>query len=104
MLGGNNPLVPTQGETRTPREAARQRFRASFGGPYSIGPGMFADQAFHIVARGVGSSSAFLHGNYQMSIVIPKDPTQPFEAVVSMFDRNINSTGIQGARHDREPK
>lgn len=89
-----NPLAPTEGLVPTPRELARERFTAAFGGPYSIGPGMFTDQAFHIYARGVGSSSAFLHGNYQMSIAIPKDPTQPATGVVSMFDRNINSGGI----------
>lgn len=90
----NEFFTPTEGEVPTPRELARERFVAAMGGPYAIGPGMFTDQALHISASGVGSSSAFLHGNYQMSIVVPKDPTQPITGVVSMFDRNINSGGL----------
>src|SRR3954453_5404740 len=38
--------APLQGAgTPTPRELARETFRAGFGGPFSGGPGRFSDQS-----------------------------------------------------------
>ena len=46
--------------------------------------------------RGLGGSSMFLHGDYQMAIVFPADPTQPLFGEAYLQDKNTNSGGQVG--------
>jgi hypothetical protein len=86
-----SPLIGT-GPTR--RELARERFQAAFAGPVYVGPGRFSDQAKTLYFRGLGSSNTFLHGDFQMAIVFPKDPTAPLYGEAVMQDKNTNSQAI----------
>jgi hypothetical protein len=87
----NSPLI---GTGPTPRELARERFRAVFSGPVSVGPGRFSDQAKTLYFRGLGNSNTFLHGDFQMAIVFPKDPNAPLFGEAVMQDKNTNSGAI----------
>jgi hypothetical protein len=88
----SSPLLG-QGQP-TPHELAREGFHAYFSGPITVGPGRFSDQAKIIYFRGLGGSTQFRHGDYQMAIVLPTDPnTQPFGVAV-LEDKNGNSGGI----------
>lgn len=86
----------------TPHEQGRLRFNAALSGPYVVGPGRYTgvDRSFYL--RGVGTSSAFLHGEFQMEIVRPVDPSSPLIGTATLFDRNINNgslvLNIQGDR------
>lgn len=84
------PIIPGLGQP-TPHELARERFAAYFHGPVTYGPGRFTDQKETIYFRGLGGATQFLHGDYQMAFVIPKDPTAPITGAVYMQDKNTNS-------------
>jgi len=84
------PLIPGMGQP-TPHELARERFAAYFHGPVTYGPGRFTDQKETIFFRGLGGSSQFLHGDYQMAFVVPTDPTAPITGTAYMQDKNTNS-------------
>jgi hypothetical protein len=92
--GTTSPLLG-QGQP-TPRELARETFQASFSGPFAVGPGRFTDQAQIVFSRGVGTSTAFFHGNYDMAIVTPVDPTAPLTGLAVLNDKNTNGSGIIG--------
>lgn len=89
------PFSPGTGEP-TPHELARQRFRAVFNGPLYVGGPRFTDQKKILYFRGVGGSTMFLHGDYQMGIVFPKDPTKPITGGAYLQDKNINSGSVIG--------
>jgi hypothetical protein len=92
--GATSPLL-TFG-TPTPQELARQKFRASFSGPFYGGPGRFSDQAHIQYFRGLGTSTAFLHGDFNMAVVTPTNPTEPFYGEAVLEDKNTNSGGVIG--------
>jgi hypothetical protein len=89
--GSQSPLIGTD---PTPRELAREKFTAVFSGPVYVGPGRFANQSKTLYFRGLGTSNAFLHGDFQMAIVFPTDPTAPLTGEAIMQDKNTNSQGI----------
>lgn len=89
------PFIPGSGTT-SPHELARQRFQASFSGPVVVGPGRFSSESKVFYYRGIGGSNQFLHGDYQMAIIMPSDPTKPITGGVYMQDRNNNSGGQLG--------
>jgi hypothetical protein len=89
----SSPLIGTD---PTPRELARQRFHGYFSGPVYVGPGRFRDQAKTLYFRGLGGSSMFVHGDYQMAIVYPADPTQPLFGEAYLQDKSTNSGGEVG--------
>jgi hypothetical protein len=84
----SSPLI---GTNPTPRELARERFEAYFSGPVYVSGGRFADQAKTLYFRGLGGSNTFLHGDYQMAIIFPVDPTQPLFGEAFLEDKNNNS-------------
>jgi hypothetical protein len=92
--GATSPLL-TFG-TPTPAELAREKFHAGFSGPFYGGPGRFSDQAHIQYIRGLGSSSAFLHGDFNMAVVTPTDPTEPLYGEAVLEDKNTNSGGVIG--------
>ena len=89
----SSPLIGTD---PTPRELARERFHGYFSGPVSVGGGRFGDQAKTLYFQGLGGSSMFLHGDYQMAIVFPADPTQPLFGEAYLQDKSTNSGGQVG--------
>jgi len=85
-----SPLIGTD---PTAHELARERFHGYFSGPVSVGGGRFGDQAKILYFQGLGGSSMFLHGDYQMAIVFPADPTQPLFGEAYLQDKSTNSGG-----------
>ena len=86
------PFVPGPGDP-LPREVARERFRATFKGPFSVGPPLFTGQSKILHFRGLGTSNQFLHGDYQMTVILPKNASDPTTGGAYMQDKNINSGG-----------
>jgi hypothetical protein len=87
LLGAGQP---------TPHELAREDFRAVFTGPYVIAPGRFSDQSQVMFFQGVGGSTFFLHGNFNMGIATYTDPTIPASGAAVLNDKNNNGAGIVG--------
>ena len=92
----NQALVPTGVPTR--HERAREVFRATYAGPFTVGRGRFSTEAQQVYARGAGTSSAFLHGDQQMRIILPTDPATPVTGVIVQYDRGNASGGVLGLR------
>lgn len=90
----NMALAPTG--TPKPGELRREQFTARFVGPYSVIPGRTTTQATQTLIQGAGSTTTMLHGDIQIRIVKPTDPTLPFGAVGTVFDRNINTNSALG--------
>jgi hypothetical protein len=95
-LSPTNSISPLIGSNPTPRELARERFRAVFSGPLSVSGGRFADQGKTLYFRGLGSSNTFLHGDYQMAIIFPTDPNAPLFGEAYLEDKNANAGGQLG--------
>jgi hypothetical protein len=93
----NNPASPLLGNGQpTPRELARETFHAYFSGRYYTSPGRFSDQGTTYFFRGLGGSTDYLHGDFDMGIVTPLDPNAPFQGEAMLEDKNTNSQAIQG--------
>lgn len=90
----NMALAPTG--TPKPGQLRRMQYRARFVGPYSVVPGRTTTQATQTLIQGAGSTTTMLHGDVQIRIVQPTDPTLPFGAVGTVFDRNINTNSALG--------
>jgi hypothetical protein len=81
------PLLPGPGEPLR-NEVARTRFRSTFAGPFAVGPPRYTGQSAVISTQGLGTSTQFLHGNYQMAIVLPRDPAGPITGAAYLQDKN----------------
>jgi hypothetical protein len=95
---GGNPdpsLLAPLGQP-TQRELNRTFFRASYEGPFNVLPGRTDTEARRVFIRGTGTSTAFLHGNIQILLVVPQDPAAPVIGISSQSDRSINTSGILG--------
>jgi hypothetical protein len=90
----NQALRPTGVPTQ--HERAREAFRATYSGPFTVGRGRFSTEARQVYARGSGTSKAFLHGDQQMRIIIPTDPSAPVTGVIAQYDRSNASGGVLG--------
>jgi hypothetical protein len=90
----NSPLLGAG--TPTPYELKRETFKAQFSGPVYTGPGRFSDQLTTYYFRGIGGSSWFLHGDYNMAVVVPTDNTAPFIGEAVLQDKNNNSSAVVG--------
>jgi hypothetical protein len=91
-----NSMSALIGTGPTKRELARERFSAYFSGPVYVSGGRFSDQAKTIYFRGIGGSNDFLHGDYQMAIIFPADPSKPLFGEAYLEDKNNNSGGQLG--------
>jgi hypothetical protein len=89
------PIGPGPGDP-TPRELAREQFKAYFSGPAYAAPPRFTSQSEVLFYRGLGGSTQFQHGDFQMIINMPRDPTAPILGLAYLQDRNINSAGALG--------
>jgi hypothetical protein len=92
--GTNLAITPTG--TLTPRQLKIERFSASFAGPYTIGPGRTSTEALTTFITGRGSATTIIHGDIQLLIITPKDPTMQIGGVSGIFDRNLNSNTVLG--------
>lgn len=93
----NNSNTPLLGNGQlSPQEVARETFRAVFTGQLYTGPGRFSSQSTTYNFRGLGGSNFFLHGDLDMAIVTPADPTAPFLGEAVMNDKSTGSGGILG--------
>ncbi len=72
-IGTNLALTPTG--TLTRRQLRRERFTATFKGTYTIGPGRTSTEASQIFIAAAGATNTILHGDIQVLIVTPKDPS-----------------------------
>lgn len=79
------------------------QFRAFFRGPFTMGPGRYSTEANQIYIRGVGTSNQFLHGDVQLRIITPTDPTIPQAGASTSFDKNINSNSTLGLLVQADP-
>jgi hypothetical protein len=90
------PIIAGPGQP-LPIELARTRFTASFSGPFLIGPPRYTGQSAILSYRGLGTSNQFLHGNYQMIIVMPKDANGAITGAAFLEDKNLvggNAVGL----------
>jgi hypothetical protein len=90
----NSPLLGNG--MPSPHEAAREAFRAGFQGRYYTSPGRFSNQSTTYFYRGTGGSSFFLHGDFNMAIVTPTDPTAQFVGEAVMNDKSTGTSGSLG--------
>ena len=81
------PLVPGPGDP-LPIELARTRFHAAFLGPFRVGPPHYTGQTAIFGYRGLGASTQFLHGSYQMIVILPKDPNADITGAAFLQDKN----------------
>jgi hypothetical protein len=93
--------------TGTPsvHELRRTRSFAAMSGTFGIGPGRYSSQQFQLFSQGVGTANTFLHGDYQLRIVVPTDPTLPPTGAMTLFDRNTSAGSqlgllLTGSRRD----
>jgi len=82
--------------TASPQEVKRETFHASFTGRVYTSAGRFSDQSTTYDFQGLGGTTFFLHGDQNMAIVTPTDPTKPFVGLSVMNDKSTNSGGIIG--------
>jgi hypothetical protein len=69
------PALPYQGDTPTAAELAKEKYTAVFAGYYKTTKPRFTDQKSQTTIQAVGSTTDELHGDVQLSIVVPKGPT-----------------------------
>jgi hypothetical protein len=82
--------------TPIPHEAVRERFSATYTGIYTLGRGRFDSQSRSFAFQGAGESTYSLHGDAQLGLVTPKDPTRPLSGLLTQFDRNNNTNYVYG--------
>jgi hypothetical protein len=82
------PLIAGPGQP-LPNEIARTRFSASFSGPFLKGPPRYTGESAVLDYRGLGTSTQFLHGDYQMAIVMPNPAGGPITGAAFLQDKNI---------------
>lgn len=101
--GDPPPYVPGPGDP-LPRELAHERFRATFSGPLFVRPPLFTGQSKILFFQGTGTSNQFRHGDYQMAIILPRNPNDPITGGAYLQDRNINSSGAIAFDLEADPK
>lgn len=89
----HQPLPQAQTSDLTPREMVRQRFNATFSGQFTQGPGRLTSQASQIFLSGGGQSSAFRHGDLQLALFMPKDPSAAVTGSAALIVKNVSNSG-----------
>jgi hypothetical protein len=90
----NLALTPTG--TLTRRQIRRELFTAKFAGPYTIGAGRTSTEALQTFITGVGSANTMIHGDIQMLLITPKNPSTMIGGTAGIFDRNLNTNTSLG--------
>jgi hypothetical protein len=70
-------------------------FIAKFQGPIVVGPPRATGQISQTYMFGGGNSSAFLHGDLQLGLFTPADPSQPIIGQATLTVKNVSNTGNQ---------
>jgi len=97
--GGGSSMMTGQ---PTPHEQVRENFKAVFYGPFIVGPGRFSMQAMQTFITGGGTANQFRHGNVQVALFIPSNPSQGVTGTAKLYDKsflmtsNILSLSLQG--------
>lgn len=91
----NNLLLFPKGQPSA-HQLKKERFDATFEGPFSVGRGAYSTEASQVYIRGAGGSNQFLHGDAQLRVIVPADNTKPLGGEITMFDRNLNSNSALG--------
>src|SRR5947209_16424191 len=86
-------VAPAPAPLPTPHEQAREAFNAKFTGRFATGPGRFTDQSMQTYIYGGGTSSAFLHGNFELSAFSPVDPAGSVTGTATLFVKNVSNSG-----------
>jgi hypothetical protein len=81
------------GPMGVPTGRANQGFFAAFTGTYIVGRGRIPGQALRTYLNGAGTSNTFLHGQVQVAIAVPEDPSGGLTGTASLFDKNYAQTG-----------
>src|SRR4051812_24151004 len=76
------------GSETTPPDRATRRFFAAFTGSYVVGKGRIEGQALRTYLNLSGTSNMFLHGQAQVAVAAPTDPTQGLAGSATLFDKN----------------
>src|SRR4051812_31612364 len=84
---------PSGDTSSTPPDRTRQGFFAAFTGSYAVGPGRIEGQAVQTYLNVAGTSSTFLHGQAQVAVATPTDPTQGLTGSATLLDKNYAQTG-----------
>jgi hypothetical protein len=90
----NQALAPVG--TVSNRQLRRERFVARFVGTYTVGPGRTSDESIQTFIKAAGSANTIRHGDIQLLMITPKDPSLPIGGVSAIFDRNLNSNTVVG--------
>lgn len=95
IVAGADPEPTDAPPARIPtrRERARQRFVARFSGSFATGPARFTDQSSQIFIKGGGGSNAFLHGDIQMAVYPPADPSGETTGLAALIVKNVTNSG-----------
>lgn len=85
------PVVQLNG--LTPHEFVRERFTGIFSGQFIQGPGRTTSQASQIFISGGGTANAFQHGDLQMALFVPKDPSAGITGSAALIVKNVSNSG-----------
>jgi len=102
LLNPNNVINPINNQALAPmgkltkREQRREHFTAQFAGTYTVGAGRTSDERIQTFITAAGSTNTILHGDIQLLLVTPKDPSLPIGGVSAIFDRNLNTNTVLG--------
>jgi hypothetical protein len=90
----NQALAPTG--TLTQRQLRRERFVARFDGTYTVGAGRTSDELIQTFITAAGSANTIRHGDIQLLLITPKNPSLPIGGTSAIFDRNLNTNTVLG--------
>jgi hypothetical protein len=94
-------MSPYQGDTPTAAELANEKYTAVFSGTYTTAEPRFTDQASQTYIKAVGTTTDELHGDIQLSIIVPipgvptsTNPAPDVEGVAVNLDKSTGSGGF----------
>jgi hypothetical protein len=102
LLNSGNPLNPINNMALAPtgtvsnRQLKKERFGARFTGTYTVGAGRTSDEQIQTFITAAGSANTIAHGDIQLLLVTPKNPSLPIGGVCAIFDRNLNTNTVVG--------
>lgn len=77
----------------TPHEVVRERFTGIFSGQFIQGPGRTTSDAAQFYISGGGTANAFRHGDLQMALFVPKDPSAGVTGSAALIVKNVSNSG-----------
>lgn len=77
----------------TPHEVVREKLTAVFSGQFIQGPGRTTSQASQIFISGGGTANVFRHGDLQMALFLPKNPSDGVTGSAALIVKNVSNSG-----------